>query len=171
MKNSDLQSGSREICFLTKLWSSQYPGWNSSSKRIHLSQGPVLRKIKGCQRELAAVRSSNMGIMSYWLVKLLITWGLPAHIWSITVNIPLDRLNDTLMVTWGLPTHIWSIAVNIPLDRLNATLMVTWGLPAQIWSIVVNIPLGPACTPCLQSTWGLPVQTKVYSSKRTYDVG
>ena len=39
------------------------------------------------------------------------------------MNIPLDRLNDTLMVTWGLPDRIQIIVVNIPLDRLNATLV------------------------------------------------
>ena len=56
----------------TKLWSSQYPVQNSGSRRIYL-----LQKIKGCQRGLAAMmRGSNMGIMPYWLIILLITWGL-----------------------------------------------------------------------------------------------
>ena len=33
-------------------------------------------KIKGCQRELAAMmRGSNMGILPYWLI-LYVTWGL-----------------------------------------------------------------------------------------------
>ena len=37
-------------------------------------------KIKGCQRELAAMmRCSNMGILPYWLIVLVVTWGLPAH--------------------------------------------------------------------------------------------
>ena len=72
----------------TKLWSSQYPVKNPGSRRIYL-----LQKVKGCQRGPAAMmRGSNMGIMPYWLIILLITWGL-GHVWTIVT--PLDRLNAT----------------------------------------------------------------------------
>ena len=72
----------------TKLWSSQYPVQNPGSRRIYL-----LQKVKGCQRGPAAMmRGSNMGILPYWLIILLITWGL-GHIRTIAT--PLDRRKAT----------------------------------------------------------------------------
>ena len=72
----------------TKLWSSQYPVQNPGSRRIYL-----LQKVKGCQRGPAAMmRGSNMGILPYWLIILLITWGLGR---IRTIATPLDRCNAT----------------------------------------------------------------------------
>ena len=63
------------------------------------------------------MRGSNMGILPYWLVILLITWGLlfikrhPVY--------PLIQLIKALYnITWGLG-RIRTIAT--PLDRRNAT--------------------------------------------------
>ena len=72
----------------TKLWSSQYPVQNPGSRRIYL-----LQKVKGCRRGPAAMmRGSNMGILPYWLIILLITWGLGR---IRTIATPLDRRNAT----------------------------------------------------------------------------
>jgi len=64
------------------------PDLNPDSRRIYL-----LQKVKGCQRGPAVMmRSSNMGIMPYWLIILLITWGLGR---IRTIATPLDRRNAT----------------------------------------------------------------------------
>ena len=56
----------------TKLWSSQYPVQDPGSRRIYL-----LQKVKSCRRgPVAMMYGSNMGIPPYWLIILLITWGL-----------------------------------------------------------------------------------------------
>jgi hypothetical protein len=80
MKDFGLKSGSREICL-----SQSFEALNIRFK-IPVQKESISRKfefsekIKGCQRELAAMmRGSNMGILPYWLIILLITWGLPAH--------------------------------------------------------------------------------------------
>ena len=75
-----------------KHWSSQYPVQNPGSRRIYL-----LQKVKSCRRGPAAMmRGSNMGIMPYWLIILLITWGL-GHIQTIAT--PLDRRKATREIT------------------------------------------------------------------------
>ena len=61
---------------------------NPGSRRIYL-----LQKVKGCRRGPAAMmRGSNMGILPYWLIILLITWGLGR---IRTIATPLDRRNAT----------------------------------------------------------------------------
>ena len=60
------------------------------------------------------MRSSNMGILPYWLIILLITWGLGC---IRTIATPLDRREATRKIIWGLG-RIRTIAT--PLDRLKA---------------------------------------------------
>jgi hypothetical protein len=80
MKDSGLKSGSREMCLSQSLKLS-ISGLKFWLKKEFISRKfEFLRKIKGCQRELAAMmRGSNMGILPYWLIISLVTWGLPAH--------------------------------------------------------------------------------------------
>ena len=89
---SSLQSGSREIYLSrsfealksgskfgsrgnlspTNLLSCKYPVQNLGSRRIYL-----LQKVKCCRRgPVAMMHGSNMGIPPYWLIILLVTWGL-----------------------------------------------------------------------------------------------
>ena len=92
----------------TKLWSSQYPVQNPGSRRIYL-----LQKVKGCRRGPAAMmRGSNMGIMPYWLLISLITWGL----WSYPNHSYTSWLVQCHNITWGLG-RIRTIAT--PLERLK----------------------------------------------------
>ena len=65
------------------------------------------------------MRGSNMGILPYWLIILLITWGL-GHIRTIAT--PLDQRKATRKITWGLG-RIRTIAT--PLDRRKATREIT----------------------------------------------
>ena len=85
-------------------------------------------------------RGSNMGILPYWLIILLITQGIlftkrsfvyplirpikpyiKKITWGLgrirTIATPLDRRKATRKITWGLG-HIRTIAT--PLDRLKA---------------------------------------------------
>ena len=63
------------------------------------------------------MRGSNMGILPYWLIILLITWGFPFH--KAASGLPLIQLIKALYnITWGLG-RIRTIAT--PLDRRNAT--------------------------------------------------
>ena len=53
------------------------------------------------------MRGSNMGIMPYWLIILLITWGLGR---IRTIATPLDRLNAT--------TSLGGLVVSEPMQHL-----------------------------------------------------
>ena len=59
------------------------------------------------------MRGSNMGIMPYWLIILLITWGLGR---IQTIATPLDRRNATTSLGGFGRTR----TIATPLDRRNA---------------------------------------------------
>ena len=60
------------------------------------------------------MRGSNMGIMPYWLIILLITWGLGR---IQTIATPLDRRNATISL--GGFGRVQTLAT--PFDRRKAT--------------------------------------------------
>ena len=79
MTNASLKSGSREICLPQSFEALNIRFKVTAQEEFVFREVRVLRKIKGCQRELAAMmRGSNMGILPYGLI-LLVIWGLPAH--------------------------------------------------------------------------------------------
>ena len=71
------------------------------------------------------MRGSNMGILPYWLIILLITWGL--LLYKAEFCLPIDPAYKAIYkkITWGLG-RIRTIAT--PLDRHKATREITWGL-------------------------------------------
>ena len=71
------------------------------------------------------MRSSNMGILPYWLIILLITWGL--LLYKAEFCLPIDPAYKAIYkkITWGLG-RIRTIPTR--LDRRKATKEITWGL-------------------------------------------
>ena len=164
---SDLQSGSREIYLSqsfealksgsksdsrgnlspTNLWSCQYPVQNPGSRRIYL-----LQKIKGCEEDLLPCRAvQTWVILPYWLIILLITWGLlfikrssdyilirlssqyyhkgPKRVFCTSQLKHRHPASTTQKyITWGLG-RIRTIAT--PLDWRKAIREVNWGLFAS----------------------------------------
>ena len=70
-RDSSLKSGSREICLPQSSEALNIQFKTSAEEESISRKFEFSEKIKGCQREIAAMMyDSNMGILPYWLIIL-----------------------------------------------------------------------------------------------------